>query len=315
MATARHSLGLWDWYDRFPMVRDEDVLIPPLNDIDPTTWRPYAYPWPGGAADQWGVAFPAGIVAVSLDCQEGLGGLSGDPLEDRIEDQLETTMYAVPGVLPVGYTENRYEEWPTPIGLLPSSAPRPSINIGTHYRDATGPVPLDGWAPSSQWDGYLGSGPSSPVGVGVWYGSVERNPGWRKVQAQIGCFTLLPGGFVLTPVQFNGTVTLKLSHNADGTDPGSADGDTIDFTLNVTRPDFSVAAGRCQTGWIDCGSALASLGVNSYFVGSLDFSALTASPETAPGWYVSLRLSPRMDIPFPSLVTGVGGLIAPGGYV
>lgn len=313
MASARHSLGLTDWYDRWAIVRDryDPAIIPSIDTVDPTTWRPYAFPWPAAStADQWGVAFPAGIVAVSLDQQEALGGVDGDPCEDRIEEAL--ARYAVPGVLPLGYTENRYEEDPNAIGVLGSGAPRPSIDIATQRRTNTGLEPVT-WTPDVRAiDGTLDTGSIFSVPLSVERASYDqRSIGYRKVQVRLRGRLAVP----ISGATFAGSIDLTLSHNADGTLDLSADGDTIDFTHSWVPADFTTVGLFAESAWVDAGAILPTLGVATYFLSCLDTTGLTLNPTGTNAWVAELRLSHNCDVPFPSLVTGFGNLIAPGGYV
>jgi hypothetical protein len=318
VALSDLTRGLWGWSagvmpsGRFPAVRDTDpAIIPSLDDTDPIHWRPLAFPWPGPSADQWSVAIDD-VVAVSLDGPEGLSGSDGDPLIDRIVGAM--TIRAVPGVLPVGYTENRYEEWPNAIGTLPSGAPRPSIDITTHRRTATGLEDVGLWVPSADWNGYTGAISGSPITtVHSFYDQNGATIGFRKVQIKVSCGTALAPGTPLTAANFDGTLQVTLSHNADGT-YAAAPGDTTDFDQTFTRADFTVVAGPLvETAWIDCGAIQGTLGVPTYWL-SRFIGALTVNPGVGL-WGASVRLSPRLDVPLPSLVTGVGNLFAPGGYV
>ncbi len=303
MASTRHSLGLTDWYDRAAVVRDIQ---------DPTTWRPYAFPWPAAStADQWGVAFPAGIVAVSIDQAESIAGSDGTNCEDRLEQAL--ARYAVPGVLPVGYTENRWEESPNSIGVFPSGAPRPSINIATHRRDNDGLVDVDGWSPDPRaLLGTLDTGSIASVPLSVVRSSYDqRSIGYRKVQVRLRGRLAFP----ISGATFAGHIDLTLSHNADGSLYLAGDGDTIDYTHSWVPADFTTVGLFAESAWIDAGAILPTLGVATYFLSCLDTTGLTLNPTGTNAWVAELRLSHNCDVPFPSLVTGYEDLIAPGGYV
>lgn len=260
-----------------------------------TGMRTYAFPWTL-AADQWGVSYPAGTIAVAY----GFGLSGGGSLLDQMLAGWETgangLLVLVPSALPVGYTARRVREWHS--GIHPFA----KIRVAGGYQS------ID-WMPSLSPLGLLGASLSTGSGTaaGTEYNAYENGIGFRRVHVR---------GFVnsavLGSVGFTGNVDVVLSHNADGTDPGSADGDTADFTHTFTDADYTHTGGASPlwvTSWVDAGDALAALGVLTYFQASLTRPSTATSIEFG----LDFRLSPRVDVPLPYTATGIGDLIAPGG--
>ncbi len=265
-----------------------------------TLIRPMAVPF-NHTVDQWGVAFPAGLVGVTRrlalpnpivgTLEEGFQADYDDPHLSEPTKQL----IAVPGVLPVGYSPNLYDGW---------HSTEPDL---TRNRTASG-YDYIAWLPSVVPQGDASSatftgGGGGPINYAL-YGN-GGTTGYRKVQFRLITATAsVAAGF---------SVALTISHNADGTDPGFAIGDTVDWTGNVTDADFinPIGGGSMGTDFIDAGPALASLGALTTFRMQSDATA----GATWPGLLLVTHLSPRMDVPYPMSVHGHGDLIAPGGLL
>lgn len=275
--------------------------IAPSEAGDNATIRPYTFPWLA-SADAFGVSYPAGTLAVvqSMSLPFPLASTLNADFESQWSS-FATTVYAVPGVLPVGYTASLYDGWHS------SDANLARRRTASGYVDAT-------WLPSSSPNGetvgpvtLVGSGGAigDPPGYMVW---ASAKTGYRKVQ-----YRLRTGMQWLAMPSY--TQTMTLTHNANGTNPGSARGDTIDAISTVTNADFSDPDGDFwwETGWKDLGQIIASsIGTLTTFNVETDSSANLASMPN--GVTVQWRLSPRCDVPFPLSVHGYGDLIAPGGY-
>lgn len=264
---------------------------------------PYAFTWPLALApsDSVGVAFPAGMIAVVfkawLPCH-----VSGPPsppfgppvtidytgsVNDGLEmywtsSTLNAGAIAVPNVLPVGYTVNRQTAF----------ASRDPLAFSDAYFTATGPV-------RPAWQAGVGCGlfggevtsleslaaRTGPDGSGnfKWWFSVHAGVGLRKFQFRID--------------SAGAAWTARLSHNADGSDPGTNEGDTADY---------STSGGSGTSGFFDVGALTPTLGT---------FTRYVLSVESASGFTsITRRSSCRTDVPIPYTVPGLGDLIAPGGY-
>ncbi len=265
--------------------------------------RPYCVPWTP-TADQWGVAFPAGLVGIvtTANLPSPLtGDLDADFATKWADLSGGSSMVGVPGVLPVGYNIGDYVPWQTTAWDL---ANLPSASGWTTQT----------WLPTSSPNG-ISRGPLTLVGSGGTTGDPPgymlmypgQMTGFRKVQ-----YKLRSGQAWLTMPTYD--QTMKVSHNANGTNPGSALGDTVDATSHVTDADFvNVSSFIWSTNWIDLGQIIASsIGTMTYFSLQTDSSASPFS--LANGVTIEFRLSPRMDVPYPVSVMGQGDLIAPGGY-
>jgi hypothetical protein len=275
------------------------------------TIRPYVVPWTP-AADSFGVAFPAGIVGVTTDLvlPSPLGATINSDYESQWDGFL-ASLIPVPAVLPVGYTASLQTDWRSLTAQLYR------LRTASGYTDKT-------WLPTS-----------SPNGIETAFDSIDPLPfnggftspsrknitvastGYRKLQ-----FKVVTAGLWLAMPAY-GTAPFTINHNANGTNPGntSADGsvpgtagDTIDFSGSVSDSDFSDPDGnfRWETGWIDCGEILPTLGTLTYFQFAWDATGFAFA--LSPGFYFYFRLSPRCDVPYPISVAGQGDLIAPGGY-
>jgi hypothetical protein len=273
----------------------------------PVSIIPYAIPWLN-AADSWGVAFPAGTVGV-VNRQRLTLPLATDylaSLEAYWSDLTLGQTYAVPGVLPSGYTAQTQIAGFGEIGLG-------ALFTASGYTiQGTAGSGWPNWIPNAQtingysdsFDTSIASSPS--VGLYFWpqLGGANR-PGWRKLQYSIGyvAASAAPGNIVLT-----------ISHNLDGTLPATnTNGNVIDWTHSHPASDFVFSGGSVNTAWIDAGAVLCSTnGVVANFVAKLDTTGAPLAGAAA-GVAVSFRLSPRCDIPFFTTVVGYGGLIAPGG--
>lgn len=274
----------------------------------PSIITAYAFPWLT-ATDQWGVAFPAGTVGVTTKVHLQLPLVTDymSSIEAYWADLTNGVTYAVPGVLPAGYTPNLQV-----VGFNALMGLAVVLNAtGFITQDTLAHWP--GWVPkTTNINGYsdsfglgLGSGFSPPPWVYFWRGlGGFNNAGWRKVQYQIS--------YVAASVSA-GPVSLTISHNFDGTDPGLAPGDTIDWAHSHPDTDFSVTAGVASTAWIDAGTIVCSTnGIVANFNAELDIS-LNLGAYGSFGTSVHFRLSPRCDIPFFATAVGYGGVIAPGG--
>lgn len=263
--------------------------------------RPYVIPWTT-AADSFGVAFPAGLVGVTqaISLPSPIGGTINAGYESQWNG-LVSSVIPVPATLPVGYTANTQTDW----RALTADLSR----IGT-----AGGFTTKTWLPTNSPNGIL-RGPLTLVGSGGTTGDPpgymlmhpSQLTGFRKVQ-----YRLRTGQAWLVMPTYD--QTMKVSHNANGTNPGSALGDTVDATSHVTNADFvNVSGFFWSTNWIDLGQIIASsIGTLTYFSLQTDSSASPFS--MANGVTIELRLSPRCDVPYPISVAGRGDLIAPGGY-
>jgi hypothetical protein len=289
-----------------------DVGIPPFT-------------WPSSlTTDQWGVSYPtADIVAVWKGTNlTNLSSGSGS-FEERAEDEWEAMVtgntgevFAVPSVLPDGYTRNLFEDYTSLVGVTGAGAPRRGADC-TRLLTADGFV-TSLWLPSVNPYGASGTGAGGIIANGaVDYGSFDTaSIGFRKLQMRLTVWsTSSPAS------SFTGTMTVVVSHNADGTNPGVANGDTVDSTTDVAPADLSTAIGssggatRWATDWYDLGEILPDLGVPTDFQSQIDLTALTASTSASPGWAAEFRMSPSVEVPLPNYVTGLYDLVAPGGYV
>ncbi len=159
----------------------------------------------------------------------------------------------------------------------------------------------------------IGTSVSPHTGL-KYFTTYDSSCGNRAVQYKIDFINN-----AVPPEAFTGSMVVLLSHNADGSNPGTtSDGSTTDHTASYPVGSFtSIFGGGLNqpytTGWINAGAISPTLGTFSAFKGSLDLSGVASLNTNAVS--VIFRLSPRMDVPYPVTLTGRGDLIAPGGYV
>lgn len=264
--------------------------------------RPYVVPWTA-SADSFGVAFPSGLVGVTeaISLPSPLGGTINAGFESQWAGLL-ASIIPVPAVLPGGYTASLQTDWRS----LTASLTR--IRTAAGFTDKT-------WLPTTTPNGST-IGPVTLVGSGgviglpnagymIW---ATAKTGYRKVQVKFRT-----GQQWLTMPSY--TQTCTLSHNANGSSPGtSAVGDTIDATLTTTDAAFTnVGSFWWETGWFDLGAIQASsIGTLTTFQIKTDSNSNPTAMDN--GLTIQWRLSPRCDVPYPISVAGQGDLIAPGGY-
>ncbi len=290
-----------------------------------STVRPYVVDWPGSASDTFGVSYGGGIVGVT----ERHGILSGavgtyqarwDAFLASIADGNNSAgMFAVPAVLPSGYTANPEMQWRS------HSYARNRIWTASGYTTYL-------WCPHPT---YYGSSVSSALQTVQWPGVDPPAPfqtfrgtyevgnlaglgiGFRKVQIRV---SVIPEG-LNTPTSVSGNVGITLTHNADGstfTVDGSGDrqnGNTTDYAGTVAGW-TDEGAGNFWTSWLDCGEVMPSTeGTNTYFFAEVDMQSVTTGPLSFANYIqgVQMRLSPRVDVPYRITHVGEGDLIAPGG--
>jgi hypothetical protein len=298
----------------------------------PKTILPYVVPWTR-ATDDLGFSFPSGLVGIVPTI--GLDDQHGDPFQDRIDAYLEKRTIAVPATLPSGYTARlRRDPWETigagNLGLVGSGGG--GLIYLPRMRTATGLNPItyqygNVWAPWTagvQHAGLSGNGyvtGSDSTGIyspyTTWWTQIELTTGLRAAK-----YTMIasnaPDPFSSVPT-FVGTVTVKISHNADGSDPGdAADGDTIDHTHSFSAGDFTQVGfnSYLSSEVTIAGGLLPAVGTIAKYKVSITashFVIFATDQYYATVGPMNLYGAPRVDIPFPWTYTGAGGLIAPGG--
>lgn len=224
------------------------------------------------------------------------------------------------------FTEKRIltaDGWTTTTWFPTSTTPLPSGGgLLTVYTTAATPVPHGIiLAPSSgtlfprqfvpayrSRSPFVGVAPPSTA----WYWV-----GWRECGLQIRITSLLGA-------PNTGSISLRISHNADGSvtltgsGAGAADGDTIDATVTWTSADFTMLTATTFESTLKLtGPMLAPLGIPAFFIHRFSANSLSVTPPGVGATAHQLRVesSPRVDIPLTFTATGDGGLIAPGGTV
>lgn len=322
--TLPHSRALWgygypqgagasvQWGRRFPCSPDKSGIAF-VESFDPLTIRPYALIWTAAGDTSFGVAFDAGVVRVDKGGADSFNILAGaGTIDARIEARLAS--FCVPGVLPVGYTANNREEWAMGnYGIFASGAPRQTWDIARRRTAAGWSAPT--WLPDSRAITGTSATFSTGFTTGVRNGTYDvPSIGYRKLQVRVGTSTSLGAGS-LTAADFNGTLALNLSHNTGGSSSPAVGGVT-DFTRSIVRADFNaISGGTVFTPYFDAGAIYPTLGVLTQFLAQLDMTGVTATPAGSGGWSAQFKLSHAVNVPFPNLVSGIGNLIAPGGYV
>ncbi|MBA3622967.1 MAG: hypothetical protein H0W48_00555 [Methylibium sp.] len=297
--------------------------------VDPLAWYPGS-PEPCRrmlidvpiSADDWGVSFPYGIVAVveSVATVSSSGSYPARWAEYWAGD----VFYLVPLVLPVGYTPRLRRDWFAYQYAAGSSGYSP---FSYTHRTATGlSAPIE-WIPSGVVRGTTG-GLSTPL-ADIKYlqdnGLTEHriiysvSPGFREVQYRVSW----QDRFARAP-DWAGTIDVFLRRNADGSHPGAGvNGDTTDVADSLALSDFDnlATSGWHFSEWRSAGALAPSLGVVTNWQAHLSVANMArGSPGMLNildtyGIVLQLRLSPRVDIPLPYTITGRGGLIAPGGLL
>jgi hypothetical protein len=311
---------------QYPGYSLQEPVEPSEGDPDGLTIVPihaYTFPLPEDwEEDEFGVAYPAGTLVV-VNEQGLLRDLAGDYnsefeyfWKERRQDLLGG--WLVPGVLPEGYT---------PQGPLWRSHREHEYISGSSFDpmwyDASGffshGIIANPWPPSDGIGSELDTFPV--VWTGTLSGSTYNGPDVNYNYSQTTGFRYVSYRIVTTnvsPSTFTGNIDITLSHNADGSDPGSGDGDTIDFTDSVDVSTLTFIPGVGVTNdWQPVGPILAALGVITHFhlrIGSTGINGSGLGPLTITA-KVQFQLSPRVDVPWPTTVMGIGNLIAPGGIV
>ncbi len=301
------------------------------------TLRPYVLPWTE-VTDTVGCAYPAGLVAVvgAWSVDAGPGSYTG-----KIDDYFDDNSALVPGVLPVGYTAR----WERDEYFSATTVGQARVPSFLKYRDADGPVDID-WVPVAAIDarGRVGSaltpftvitGPGYPGDLcDYWIMMKIQAPcvGWRGFKYIYTIYSgddpadYVPPGFGT----WSGNVTITISHNADGTDPLTDNGDTIDHVQTFAYGDFvrtdvlpAVPRWRYVTAEIDVGPLIPALGVLTVYRFKIQGGMPTAGcgsgyanglPQGGASPF-SIKFSANLDVPFPYTATGDDDLIAPGGLV
>ncbi len=281
------------------------------------TIRPYVIPWTP-TVDQWGIAFPAGLVGV-VAAANLPGTLSGDlnvDLETKWADLAGgSAMVAVPGVLPGGYTPNLHVPWRTAAWDL-SRLPTADGWIAKTWLPNATPwgssiIDFTFWSPT-----LVASGANSTLRTS-W-------PGWRNLKIRAGGNN---GSGPPATKPTSGQCVIRISHNADGSAGASTgDLDTVDATVTITAAqitaNYDIVSGAYQSDPIDLGGPfLATFGTLSRFVYRVVSNTLTSgSGGSGPPSFIAgvdpvvFLESYRVDIPYPVTLAGYGDLIAPGGY-
>ncbi len=274
-------------------------------------------PWPSTmTADQWGISYPSDIWLLPTKLGRSGSGAYDARWAAYWKTNLEAETlegYAVPKILPVGYTARRKRDWHwhgVGDGFSAHTGANGVSSNAYKIRTATG-YTWTQWVPDALPYGYVGLGMSTataPQSGGVRsHGGHERGIGYRNVQYRI----TRP----LTGILWSGSLVVRLSHNADGSFGSStADGGVIDYTHSHPPSDFTIVGSTAETAWFNAGPQLPTLGVASFFKNSLDYSGISGGSASGP-LILSFRLSPRMDVPMPFTSTARGGVIAPGGVV
>lgn len=257
--------------------------------------------------DRWGVAYPAGLVAViarhSLPSPLS-GGLTYNQM---FESQLfgpdggvpvfaSGITYLVPGVLPAtGYAANLHTSWE-----------RESNGNPLGYKIATNDSSSYYWQPRADWYGNFASTAlftATAVNIG------SSVPGFRQVKIRL----TYAGATIPT---YTGSYVVTVSHNAAGGFTPLTGGDTVDGTASFADTAWSGVAGAWTTGYVDIGPCLPTThGLLSSWVAKSDSSGVGVTGSYTGAATLFVALCPRLDIPLPMTVPGYGGLIAPGGTV
>jgi hypothetical protein len=309
--------------------------VAPLNReyLSSGTLQPYAVPWTD-TTDTNGVSYPAGLVGVVGAYSIGAGPGS---YEDLIDTYFANHSVPVPGVLPGAYTARLQRDCFFSDTIVGQARVDPS---NTKYRDANGPisnlwVPVDASTARGTVDTSLGDtvrlltlGPGYPG---------DPNDFWTTYKIQTACTGWRRLKYVYTfdtsydepDAIWSGNVTLTISHNANGSDPGGDNGDTIDHTQTFAYGDFTrtdLGAGHPTDRYvytsveIDAGAILPTVGTLSIFRFKLQHGTPTG-PDAGGGQAqagkhpFSIKKSPNLSVPFPFTATGDDDLIAPGGIL
>lgn len=311
-----YAIGRQYCPDRIPVwtSNDPELSPPPLHH----RYIPVDMPV---SADQWGVAYPAGtklLVDTTAVMLPRLATIEADwanwwngNFQAGGFDLYTNGYMAVPSTLPTGYTERLKRDWRGITAdqlFYDTEAPSGAMVRTYEIRTATGYTETQ-WVPTRYGYGYAKSlSRLTGAGVGLKYwATIEASTGYRKLQYRLSFNN--SGG---SAFPFPGNIVFKVMHNADGsaTTPFTSDDDTTDYTGTHPDTDFTHVSGGDQTAWIDAGEILPTLGTVSLFRGSVD---TTTTGGFMGDVSVSLRLSPRVDIPAPFTVTGRGSEIIRGG--
>lgn len=299
----------------------------PVDRLAGASLRPYVIPWTR-AADNWGVAFPAGIVGI-VTAWPTLSGV-GTYAEQFVEGWEDGSGLAalVPGVLPPDYTPRLQREWHS--GTVNMARLRTATGYTSHtWLPSSTPLGTSfTWGQTTAFDSFnsIYSSTRTFDAATVWYWrnilfGGTATIGWRKVQYRAVTFGF--GGSPAGLGRINQTHTVTLSHDTNGgqtvnfSSPytGSRDGTEIDSVTTFDTHDqtINLFSDYYATDWIDAGEVPAA-DVGTLTIHTIDFSMplLGGGAGTHPH-YLEFRLSPALDVPYPVTATGQGDLIAPGG--
>lgn len=314
-----------------------------------TAIRPYVVPWVP-TTDAFGIAFPAGLVGVAF-AYPSIAATPVPDYETATLTGLQNVSYAVPGVLPTGYTA-RLERDAFAAAARPGGAiavPASYSSVSAFYDNASGsalnirsasgltavpwhPVDIIGGSqalipdislnhPAVSVAGLLSNQYNFPATTLNGLNTTMRrySVGWRNLGVYFNAPAPTTG--YTNPA---GSCVIRLSHNADGS-AGSTSGDldTIDYTWTLAGSDFVnvPSSGFRLTATYATGAILPTLGTVSRYVMRIVSSTLTQtriSTGVAENYYLdgfNVRESWRCDIPLPYTATGPGALIAPGGLL
>lgn len=322
MSSVEHAISLWfqgngvsgvgsvaqkaAWIGRLKCTADRTG-----NDGFDSSLLPYAFAL-DRVTDTWGVSIPPGVYGAAVNGWNTslYTGSYSSRMQQSWEADLGQQLMILPSALPSGYTPVYARGW--------HNTPRanPFLGIG---RTANGPVNLGliPWLPSgsplgSQTNFTFTSFPSTvhslpPGGVDVsFWGSYPGGTGNRNIKLR------LHGGTSSLAGSPPATFTINGTHNANGSYPGSAPGDTVDFSYTFNFPGDTPFNGTENTS-VDIDlpvTAYATRGVATTFAIEIHYFQASASVFTSQ---LQMKFSPRLDIPLPYAVTGQGDIYCAGG--
>lgn len=301
----------------------------------PDLIRPYVFPLPESwTGDQWGVPFDSQGDVVVVAIRQGILDPLTLPYNEAFEEFWHHCMtfndfplFMVPATLPEGYTANPDVLWTSAVDFeLDVSRTMPKYYDASGFFEV-GPLSLTNiWGPFSNPWGYEGASfhwtgtTAGPVHLGPWTGAqvfcaYDSAQGLRNLAYRLTSITA-------NNTQYAGNMDIVISHNADGSDPGAADGDTIDYSFSVAQSSLIIDPMLIgpTTGWVDLGPVNVTLGVPSVLQASMSSTGFTevGTPFDGPNsidYILEFRESVNLSIPWPTTALGIGSLIAPGGYL
>lgn len=300
--TAMCAVSTGATNSRSPSPASRIVRVYAFNRTTNGSVRPYVIPWTT-ASDTWGIAFPAGLVGVvtSFNTVTGAGAYN-----DRMEANWGVSgggAILVPGVLPAGYTARLVREWHSAAQSLARVRTADGYNTMT-WMPSTSPF---GESRNFSNFNYGGVTLMTISGLGTEYGTfASSHIGWRNLQWRLRYPTMDTSGLP------NADLTLRISHNADGSNPGAALGDTTDWTDTINTSTIPHTGSAYESAWEDLAIDLhPTLGTVSTFRLDINYTWVFGLLS----FIYEFRMSPRLDVPYPFTATGIGDLIAPGGLV